>query len=69
MSLFIGCSIFYAPYPAHACDCVAPTSAKEELSRSKAVFSGKVLKVNEKRSLRGSLTKSVIFEVKETWEG
>lgn len=52
-----------------ACSCAQPPGVKEELSQSKAVFSGKAIKVEEKKSAAGFTTKSVLFEVKEAWKG
>lgn len=52
-----------------ACSCAELPSVEEEFERSKAVFSGKVVEVKEKRSLKGYTTKSVLFEVANTWKG
>ena len=52
-----------------ACSCAQPPGVKEELSQSKAVFSGKVIEVEEKKSVTGFTTKAVLFEVKEVWKG
>lgn len=57
------------PSPASACSCAELPSAAAELERSTAVFSGKVLAIKEKRSLQGYMTKSVTFEVSNTWKG
>ncbi|WP_369593192.1 hypothetical protein [Lysinibacillus pakistanensis] len=52
-----------------ACSCADLPSVEEEFERSKAVFSGKVVDIKEKRSLKGYTTKSVLFEVTNTWKG
>ncbi|WP_374967042.1 hypothetical protein [Lysinibacillus sp. RS5] len=41
----------------------------EEFERSKAVFSGKVVDIKERLSLKGYTTKSVLFEVTNAWKG
>ncbi|MGA9226762.1 MAG: hypothetical protein WB217_10525 [Mesobacillus sp.] len=64
-------SIFTGSFPsvASACSCAELPTAASELERSKAVFSGKVLDIKEKRSAQGYMTKSVLFEVTNTWKG
>lgn len=57
------------PSITNACSCAELPSVEEEFERSQAVFSGKVVDVREKRSLKGELTKSVLFEVTNTWRG
>ena len=52
-----------------ACSCAELPSVEEELERSQAVFSGRVVDVREKRSLNGYTSKSVLFEVTNTWKG
>lgn len=52
-----------------ACSCAESPSVEEELERSNAVFSGKVISVREKRSLNGNVSKLVLFEVTNTWKG
>ncbi|WP_394234237.1 hypothetical protein [Niallia oryzisoli] len=52
-----------------ACSCAELPSVEEELERSQAVFSGQVVNVREKRSIKGYITKSVLFEVTNTWRG
>lgn len=52
-----------------ACSCVQLPNVEEELERSNAVFSGKVIDVREKRSLTGNVSKLVLFEVTSTWKG
>lgn len=66
---FVYILLVYIPNPANACSCAPPPSVESEFSRSDAVFSGKVISVKDKRSLNGILTKSVIFEVSQTWKG
>lgn len=57
------------PSISSACSCAELPSIEEELERSQAVFSGKVVKVRENRSLKGYITKSVLFEVSKIWKG
>ena len=52
-----------------ACSCAELPSVEEEFERSKAVFSGKVIDIKDKRSLKGYRSKSVLFEVTNTWKG
>ncbi|MBD8033327.1 hypothetical protein [Solibacillus merdavium] len=52
-----------------ACSCAELSSVEEELERSDAVFSGKVLDIKKKKSLKGYSYKSVLFEVTNTWKG
>jgi hypothetical protein len=57
------------PSIASACSCAELPSVEEQLERSKAVFSGKVIDIEDSRGLNGSTTKSVLFEVTNTWKG
>ena len=57
------------PSITNACSCAELPSVEEELERSKAVFSGKVIDIREKRSLNGYISKLVFFEVTNTWKG
>lgn len=52
-----------------ACSCAYLPSVEEEFELSKAIFSGKVVDIKEKQSLKGYTTKSVLFEVTNTWKG
>lgn len=53
-----------------ACTCAPPQSASQELNRSTAVFSGKVLEVKRhKRSADLFASVQVIFEVEKVWKG
>jgi len=52
-----------------ACSCAELPSVKDEFERSKAVFSGKVVAIKEKRSFTGYTTQSVLFDVTSTWKG
>ena len=60
-------SLSIGPSTSYACDCVKPPSVEDELERSQAVFSGKVLEVNEMN--KGYMKKRVLLEVVETWKG
>jgi hypothetical protein len=66
---FIFVMLVYFPNPAYACDCVIPPNVETELSQSDAVFSGKVIRIKEKRSAGGYIKKEIIFEVYQTWKG
>ena len=57
------------PLITSACSCAELPSVEEEFERSQAVFSGKVVDVREKRSIKGYQTKSVLFKVTNTWKG
>lgn len=61
--------IGYFPSIASACSCAELPSVQEEFERSKAVFSGKVVDIEERRSVKGYTVKSVLFEVTNTWKG
>ena len=63
--------LFISSFPSNisACSCAELPSVEEEFERSQAVFSGKVVDVREKRSIKGYQTKSVLFEVTNTWKG
>lgn len=68
---FIFCLLFIGTFPsmASACECAELPSVEAEFENSKAVFSGKVIDIREKGSLKGYRSKSVLFEVKNTWKG
>jgi len=63
--------LFIISFPSNtsACSCAELPSVEEEFERSQAVFSGKVVDIREKRSIKGYITKSVLFEVTDTWKG
>ena len=68
--IFIGILLLGSfPSITSACSCVELPSAEEEFDRSKAVFSGKVVDIREKRSQNGYSPKSVLFDVTNTWKG
>ena len=70
MLLFISILLLSSfPSITSACSCAELPSVEEEFERSQAVFSGKVVDVREKRSIKGYQTKSVLFEVTNTWKG
>jgi hypothetical protein len=52
------------PSISHACKCEEPPSVEQELERSKAVFSGKVIDIKDEKNNR-----KILFEVEETWKG
>ncbi|NLP52292.1 hypothetical protein [Bacillus sp. RO1] len=55
---------FYSP-TGYACSCLPPGTPQEELAKMDAVFTGKVLEVEEKFNS----TKEVKLNVTETWKG
>lgn len=63
----------FSPKTSYACSCVEPGTVKEELTRSSAVFSGKVIDIVDKK--KNSLVQSsadliaVLIEVEESWKG
>lgn len=57
------------PTAASACSCEQPPGVAEELSRSDAVFSGKVISIEEKPPLLSVPSKTVIFQVGRIWKG
>lgn len=59
----------YTPSSVYACSCAQPLTVEEELDRSEAVFTGRVLEVKEIKNLNGYMTKSALFEVSEIWKG
>ena len=67
--LFSLISMSIVPTTSYACSCVEPPSVEDELERSQAVFSGKVLEVKEQKDFRGYMKKRVLIEVAETWKG
>lgn len=62
--LFISFFIGAFPSTGYACKCVEPKSPIQELGKSSAVFSGKVMDQLEKGK-----TQLVLFDVKESWKG
>ncbi|QDQ02430.1 hypothetical protein FOH38_19245 [Lysinibacillus fusiformis] len=65
--IFIGIFMIGSfPSITSACSCAYLSSVEEEFERSKAVFSGKVVDIKERLSLKGYTTKSVLFEVMNT---
>ena len=69
--LFINIGMFLIgsfPVVTSACSCAELPTAESELERSQAVFSGKVIDIKERKA-NGYLTKSVLFEVTNTWKG
>ena len=58
-----------APSNVYACSCIEPLTVEEQLSQSKAVFTGRVLKVKENTNLNGYRTTSALFEIDQIWKG
>lgn len=72
--LFIMIAVLFAgsvalPSTASACSCEQPPAVSEELSRSDAVFSGKVIATDDKLALFSPATHSVVFQVARVWKG
>ncbi len=73
LSLMFFSILNYSPTISYACSCAEPGPVKEELERSSAVFSGKVIEMVDKN--RNKLIQSsadliaVKFEVAEVWKG
>jgi hypothetical protein len=66
---FVTLLIFHIPTPVSACSCAPPPSVEAALTKSDAVFSGKVISVKDKLTISGYRVKTVIFEVSKTWKG
>ncbi|WP_342542674.1 hypothetical protein MHH33_00870 [Paenisporosarcina sp. FSL H8-0542] len=62
-------SLSIVPTTSYACSCAQPPSVEDELERSQAVFSGKVLEVKVQKNFKGYVKKRVLIEVAETWKG
>ncbi|WP_240456709.1 hypothetical protein [Virgibacillus halodenitrificans] len=66
-------ALSYSPTTSHAFSCVEPGPPKEELKRSSAVFSGKVIKQideNENNLIQSSADKiATVLKVDKTWKG
>ncbi|MBM6616230.1 hypothetical protein [Bacillus suaedaesalsae] len=60
-----------SPSQSFACSCMAPGSVEEEFSKVNAVFSGKVIRIEESSpsSPDDFMPVKVVFEVKNTWKG
>ena len=70
MILFNG-SLLYKPSTTFACSCLQPPPVEVELERKTAVFSGKVIKIEDTTRINqssGDLLK-IIFEVRSSWKG
>ncbi|MBT2642917.1 hypothetical protein J7I80_11825 [Bacillus sp. ISL-41] len=65
LSLFL---IGSFPAITSACSCAELPTAEEEMERSDAIFSGKVIEIKEEK-VKGYMTKKVLFEVTNTWKG
>lgn len=77
-SIAILFTFFLQPSPALACSCASPPDPLTAKDLSAAVFTGKVLRVNERTDWIGLLSFwdkpvrrgfDVIFEVQSTWKG
>ncbi|MCR8658792.1 hypothetical protein [Paenibacillus endoradicis] len=65
----ISMMMIYAASNVYACSCIEPLTVEEELDRSEAVFTGRVLEVKDIKNLNGYMTKSALFEVSQIWKG
>lgn len=52
-----------------ACSCIMPGTPQEEITRSDAVFSGKVTQLTPAKALDGTEAIKVSFEVGQVWKG
>lgn len=52
------------PTASHACKCVEEKTVEKELESSEAIFSGKVIEINNENNNR-----KILFEVVDTWKG
>lgn len=72
-AVVIGFLFLLFPVTSLACSCVPPGSVQEEMERSSAVFSGKVVEIvnpNEKNEIQSSADLvAVKIEVTEWWKG
>ncbi|MGG4443126.1 hypothetical protein [Brevibacillus fortis] len=77
-SIVIIFTFFIQPFPASACSCASPPDPLTAKDMSAAVFTGKVLQVNERTDWIGLLPFGdnldrggfdVVFEVQSTWKG
>lgn len=60
------------PAPVQACSCAQPPPVQEELARKTAVFSGKVIKIEQpkQKQIKSSADPvSITFEVMTVWKG
>jgi len=60
---------FAWPSTASACSCIEPPGIEEELNRSDAVFSGKVISVEDRPAFISVPGKTVILQVGKIWKG
>lgn len=63
----------YSPITSYACSCAGPNTVEEEFEQSAAVFSGKVVEIEDKSKNMFNRSSAdpiaVKFEVEETWKG
>lgn len=52
-----------------ACSCIMPGTPQEEITRSDAVFSGKVTQLTPTKAIDGTEAIKVSFEVGQVWKG
>jgi hypothetical protein len=62
--ILLAATVITFPTVSYACKCDWPPSVEQELKRSKAVFSGKVIDINNEKNNR-----KILFEVDEAWKG
>lgn len=62
--ILLAASLTTFPTTSYACKCVEPQSVEKELESSKAVFSGKIVDINNEKNNR-----KLLFEVRESWKG
>lgn len=64
IAILLAVSLTTFPTVSHACKCEEPPSVEQELEKSKAVFSGKVIDIKNVKNNR-----KILFEVEDTWKG
>ena len=71
--LIVSLWLLAAPTPSHACSCIVPGSPSEELDKSAAVFSGKVVSVKEQSFFGTTISSTdpttVKFAIDQVWKG
>jgi hypothetical protein len=60
-----------SPKQAYACSCIPPSPPLESMASSDAVFSGKVLRIDEEKApiISSADPVKVVFEVSRVWKG
>lgn len=68
--LLVGLWIIAQPGRSHACSCIEPGTPSEALEGSAAVFSGRVVAIDDRLALGSSLDPLIVeFDVDTVWKG